>query len=351
MSKEEERKPETSSDSKLKKVRFVEEGREKSSTAKDPESRLSLIFDAIGRNGSMYRTITSNKPTITDKVINQKKGRGEKAVVDFYHQKQKSDDGKKRQKKKGTNYDYYFSDDITAKFIRLAEISEEAGSTLFEITVLLNDEANIELRNLDATPDAMSMIRRVYQWTYDSQLIQDAIVVIEECGSSRVDIAEEHEQLIDCGSNKKCPRLHIHVLTHLQENEVVRIKEQFLKKQKKRLQAKDYWDNEQLFTELHEIEEEDFGLVPEKQPDPDNEYWLNQFTRVKQGRKYLCIRLPISLDGADYITKLFGYSFSNDRHDTHIGLDGYPEVRRRLYEQSKGIDKRVMPERKSRKLR
>lgn len=314
-----------------KKVRIVPKGKSESLTEKASESRLRMIFDALQRNGSSYRTITCNKPTITDKVKHHKKGRGEKVIPNFFLNKQSSVAGKEKLKQKGKNSDYCSSDDFTSKYIRLAEISKEAGSTLYEITVLFNTKANVELRKVDEDKNTLTMIRKVYNWIYKSNLIKDAIIVIEECEKSFVSV-----------NKKTLPSLHVHILTHLDEREVVSVREGLLKNQRTRLQAKNYWDNKVLFNELHELEEEEFGKVPRDQPDPTNEYWLNQFTRMERGNKYLCVRLPISLDGADYLTKQFHRPFTRDRHDTYIGLEGHSEVRARLFEQSKGINKAVI---------
>jgi len=327
-----------------KKVRFVEEKSAKLSTEKGLESRLGIIFDAMARNGSSFRTITSNKPIITNKVLNPKKGRGESVITDFFYEKQKSDDGKKRPKVKDVNYDYSFSDDLTAKYIRLAEISKKAGSSLYDVTVLFNLKANAELREVDGNPNTVSMIRKVYNWIYESKLIKDAIIVLEECKNSKVRIKEIG---IDGEISKILPRLHVHILTHLNEGEVANVRKLLLKDQRTRLQAKDYWDNKVLFNGLHELEEEQFGKAPEIQPDPFNEYWTNQFTKRELGWKYLCTRLPISLDGADYLVKQFDNPFTKGRHDAHLGLEGYPEVRKRLYEQSKGINKVLLPKKES----
>jgi hypothetical protein len=327
-----------------KKVRFVEDKGAKSSTEKGPESRLGMIFDAMGRNGSSHRTITSNKPIITNKVVNPKKGRGESVVTDFFYDKQKSDEGKEILKKKDVNYDYSFSDDLTAKFIRLVEISEKAGSRLYDVTVLFNLKANAELREVDGNPDTVSMIRKVYNWIYESKLIKDAIIVVEECKNSKVSIKEIG---IDGEISKMLPRLHVHILTHLNEDEVANVRKLLLKDQRTRLQAKDYWDNKVLFNEFHEVEEEEFGKAPANQPEPYNEHWTNQFTKRELGRKYLCTRLPISLDGADYLVKQFGIPFCKGRHDAYLGLEGYPEIRKRLYEQSKGINKALLPKKES----
>ncbi len=335
--------------SKFKKGRFVERREAKRRTRASGESRLLLIFDAMGRNGSHYRTIIGNKPYITDKVISVKKGRGEKAVIDYYHQLRKRQTGKEALKKKGKNYDYSFSDDITAKFVRLAEISEAAGTCLYDVTVQLNDFANIELRDLDADIDACSMIRKVYQLVYDSQLIKDGIIVIEECDNSDVEFWSDNESSVILSDTQKLPRLHVHIITHLTEKEVQSLRDNFLKKQRSRILVKNYWDSEQEFTHLHEIEEEVYGKVPFAKPDPSNKHWMNQFTRKRFGKKYLYTRLPISLNYADYLTKQFHCGFTKDRTDTHIGLDGYPLVRERLAKLSKGIDKRVLPKRSSRR--
>lgn len=323
----------------LKRVRFVEETTAKPSTQKSFQSRLAMILDAQGRNGSSYRTITCNRPTITDKVLSPKKGRGESNIPDFFYSKQTRVDRRKTPKQKNTNYDYRFSDDLTAKFIRLAEISKEAGSTLYDVTVLFNLEANEELRRVDVDPKTVSMIRKVYNWIYESKLIKDGIIVVEECDNSKVIIKGTGGD-----ENKEMPTLHVHILTHLNEHEVSNVRGLLLKDQRRKLQAKDYWDNRVAFNELHELEEEDFGKIPENKPEPGNMHWLNKFTEKKRGRKYLCTRLPISLDGADYLVKQFNKPFTKGRHDAHIGLEGYPEVRKRLFEQSKGINKAVLPE-------
>ncbi|MGR5421482.1 hypothetical protein [Vibrio sp. PNB22_4_1] len=332
---------------KLKKSKSGEKRRTKKQTKVSGESKLALTFDARRRNGSYLRTIISPFPSITDRVTSAASGRGEKAIKDHFYEVLKRQTGKTPKKKTDTDYDYYFSDDMTAKYVRLAEISEAAGTSLYDVTVLLNDLANIKLRTVDAD-DIGSMIGKVRKWVYDSKLIKNGIIVIEECDNSDVGFWSNSERSVSLNDNQVLPRLHIHIITHLTKQEAQTLRDKFLKNKSSRILVKNYWDYKQEFTHLHDIEEETHGKVPFARPDPSNEHWLNQFTRKRFGKKYLYTRLPISLNYADYLTKQFHRGFTKDRTDTHIGLEGYKQVRERLAKLTKGSDPSVLPNRNTR---
>ncbi|UGA55422.1 hypothetical protein [Vibrio sp. VB16] len=287
---------------------FDHEGASVSMVEGKVEPMLAKGLRMMALNGSTYRTITSNRPTIDTPLIDPKKGNGQHKIKDTF--------GKKA---------YQHNDALTTAFILLKEKGAATRKDALFITVTLDDETNLKLRKQDKDVNKETMIRTVSRWFRAYNYMTDAIVVIEECPVSVV----KHE-------NDTYRRLHLHIVTTLNENERRMAEVGLLKDKCQQIQVKDTWLHRRPYTSDDEWEEEDFGPIPIDSIDPGAEYWLNAFVEEKVSRatgevyKEVCREFPVCLRGVDYMSKGIQKSIGRGNNYTLIGLEGYRERRSEL---------------------
>lgn len=272
------------------------------------EPRLAKGLRMMGLNGSAYRTITSNRPNIHTPLTLPKKGSGQHKLKNVF--------GKKA---------YQYNDALTSAYIVLQEKAALQRKDIFFITPTLDDETNLKLREQDVDSSKETMIRTVSRWFRAYDYITDAIVVMEECPDSVV----AHE-------NGVYRRLHLHIVTMLNDNERVMAERGFLRDKSMQLKVQDYWTDERLYTDDDEWEEEEFGPIPVDAVDPEAEYWLNTYVKENINKntgevtKIVYRQLPVCLRGVDYMTKGIQKPIGRGKNHTLIGLKGHRERREEL---------------------
>ncbi|RIZ56022.1 hypothetical protein AK966_05495 [Vibrio sp. PID23_8] len=139
---------------------------------------------------------------------------------------------------------------------------------------------------------------------------KDAISVLEECSNS---------SLVINGETFK--RLHVHILMVLSESEQEAVKKTLFRR---RLHKHTYvdvattWVSKWPYSDSDsdsdlvsvQIDEEQFGPIPQDKVDPNAEYWLNTYVKEVEyfGKKVKMIHrvLPVCMRAADYLSKSLG---------------------------------------------
>lgn len=276
---------------------------------KEGEPRLGKGLRMMGLNGSEYRTITSNRPNIDIPLTDPKKGNGQHGIEGVFSKKE-----------------YQYNDALTTAYIMLEEKASVQKKDIFFITVTLDDETNLKLRRQDADDSKEPMIRSVSRWLRAYDYITDAIVVIEECPDSVV----KHE-------NGEYRRLHLHMITMLNDNERTMAQSSLLRDKSTRVHIKDTWLDKRSYTDFDEWEEEEFGSIPVNAVDSDAKYWLNTYLLEKVSKtsgevtKIICRQYPVCLRGVDYMTKGIQEPIGRGRNYTLVGIKGLTKRREELY--------------------
>lgn len=272
------------------------------------EPRLAKGLRMLGLNGSEYRTITSTRPNISTPLTDPSRGSGQHKIERVFGMKS-----------------YQYNDALTSAYIILQEKASMQKKDTFFITVTLDNETTLKLRNLDADDTKETMIRTVSRWFRAYDYIQDAIVVMEECSDSMV----EH-------NNEVYRRLHLHIVTALNDNERNAAKRDLLKDKRIQIQVQDTWIDKRPYTEEDEWEEEEFGPIPVDVVDPNAKHWLNTYVRTKVDKvtgevtKEVCRQLPVCLRSVDYMSKHIQKAIGRGKNYTLIGLEGHRARREEL---------------------
>jgi hypothetical protein len=259
-------------------------------------------------NGSVYRTITRSRPNIYKPLTLPKKGKNQHKVNSVFGRKA-----------------YYYNDTLTSAYIILQDKALEQRKETFFITITLNDEINLKLREQDKDISEETMIRTVSRWLYPYDFITDAIVVIEECSDSSVDHTD--------GSY---PRLHLHIITILNNMQRKVAQLNLLRNKRMQLKIQNYWLDKRLYTEQDNWDEEEMGTIPANEIDPTAEYWLNTYVKEKMDKatgeviKIVYRKLPVCLRGVDYMSKSLQKPIGRGKNYTLIGLKGYRKRREEL---------------------
>ncbi|HAS6359173.1 TPA: hypothetical protein ACGUXQ_004675 [Vibrio vulnificus] len=275
-------------------------------TKGDP--RLAKGLRMMGLNGSAYRTITSIRPNIHTPLTAPKKGNGQHKVKDVF--------GKKA---------YQYNDALTSAYIILQEKAAEQRKDTFFITVTLDDATTMKLREQNVDKGKETMIRTVSRWFRAYDYITDAIVVMEVCSDSVVEYKDNNHR-----------RLHLHIVTTLNDNDSAMIRRDLLKDKRIQIQVQDTWTDKRPYTEFDEWEEEEFGSIPVGAVDPDADYWMNTYVRKIADKatgkitREVCRELPVCLRSVDYMSKSILKPIGRGKNYTLIGLEGHRERREEL---------------------
>lgn len=280
------------------------------------ESRLLKVWRLMETNGSALRTISADRPLIMTPLTPPKKGQNQHKVDKFFG-----------------NRPYYYNDTFGTAYYSMKEDSIPLYQEMCFITATFNDETNRKLRELDAEPNSKeTMIRKVQRWLRAYPYIKDAIFVIEEC--------HKGEKVIVGDQSFK--RLHVHLLTALTKDEQAQAKEKlFRKKIDRRVTLKTTWTSKRQYTELDELEEDQFGPIPEGDIDPKAEHWLNTYVAYENGKKLICIEQSGCLRAADYMSKSLGRQIGRGRNFGFIGLKGRDQLQKELSEKGMAILKEL----------
>lgn len=277
---------------------------------KSSEPRLAKGLRMMELNGSVHRSITSTRPSITKPLTAPKKGIGHHQIPREFGSKP-----------------YHYNDTFTAAFDVLKYKANKQKKEIYAVQATLDDDTNVFLRKLDSDDAAKAtMIRKVERWFRAYDYIADAIVVMEECSKSFVYV-----------DNVRCRRLHLHIVTMMNDNEREIARDELLRgKITQRVTIQDQWTDKREYTDDDEWEEEEAGPIPKNAIDPDAEYWLNTYVIEEANKvtgeviKKVCRRLPVCLRGVDYITKTIQQPIGRGKNYTFIGLKGRRERREEL---------------------
>ncbi len=274
----------------------------------DAEPRLAKGLRMMGLNGAEFRTITSTRPNIDTPLTSAKKSVGQHKIDNVFGSKS-----------------YHYNDSLTAAYIVLCEKSALLKKSVFFITVTLNDDINLKLRRMNSDISKETMVRTASKWFRAFDYITDAIVVMEECSKSVV----EHEKGV-------YRRLHLHIVTMLNDNELGKVQNGLFKDKRIQIQIQNTWTDKRLYSADDEWEEEEFGPIPVNAVDPDADYWLN--TNVKENvdkstgkvTKVVYREHPVCLRAVDYMSKTLQKPIGRGQNHTFIGLKERSERRREL---------------------
>ena len=275
---------------------------------KGREPSLAKGLRMMTLNGSVYRTITRTRPSIDTPLTLPKKGNNQHKINDVFVRKA-----------------YQYNDTLTSAYIILQDKASKQRKEIFFITITLNDEINLKLREKNNAVNEETMIRTVSRWLYPYSYITDAIVVLEECSNSFVD----HH-------NGSYPRLHLHIITMLNDRQRKVALCDLLRNKCMQLKIQNYWIDKRPYTELDNWEEEQFGHIPINEVDPTAEYWLNTYVKEKMNKttgeiiKTVYRKLPVCLRGVDYMSKALQKPIGRGKNYTLIGLKGYRKRREEL---------------------
>ncbi|MGR5429472.1 hypothetical protein ACPV56_05790 [Vibrio astriarenae] len=282
-------------------------------TSVEPLVAKGLVMAST--NGELNRTLTYKIPAIATPLTSVKKGKNQHHVEGVFKSKY-----------------YSYNDALTAHFAELKTLSSKNHQTLFFITIRLNDDANRLLRDVDSDSNKKPMINLVARWVRDFEAISDAIVVMEESPESFVTI-----------NGKKYKRLHIHIVTAMNEEDAQKARDELLRSKSNMTQVKSTWTLRREYTELDQLEEEDFGEIPGDTPDPSNEYWLNTHKRTtyseysNSSKTEVCRELPVCGRSVDYLSKDLATPIGRGQNFTVIGLKGSSKRRQQMYKQGQKI--------------
>ena len=273
----------------------------------DREPSLAKGLRMFTLNGSVCRTITCTRPSIDNPLTLPKKGNNQHKINDVFG-------------KKG----YQYNDTLTSAYIILQDKASKQRKDILFITITLNDEINLKLREQDDDDSKETMIRTVSRWLHLCDYITDAIVVIEECSKSFVD------------NNGRYPRLHLHIITILNDNQRKVVQRDFLRKKRMQIMVQSDWTDQRPYTEFDSWEEEEFGHIPVNKVDPDAKHWLNTYVKEKVNKatgeviKTVHRKLPVCLRGVDYMSKTLQKPIGRGKNYTLIGLKGHRKHREGL---------------------
>lgn len=292
---------------------IVHEAPEKESDEKRSHTSLGFALRLGQYSGSSLRTNSLNRPYIKTPLTRRKDGSGQHEIAGVFDKKQ-----------------YTYNDTLTAAYMELDKLANESRLEMCFITITLNDTTHRELKAIDAA-GKQTMITAVRKWFRAYPYIENAIIVMEECPNSRVETGDLVE-----------PRLHLHIITALNNNNLGMAEQELFKDKRVRGKVDLTWQQCRLYTELDELEEEQFGSAPVGKSDPTDEHWLNRYVKNDQfGNKQVCAELPICLRAADYLSKDLNKPIGRGENFTFIGLNG----RKALREDYSGKAKTMLQER------
>ncbi|WP_264875137.1 hypothetical protein [Vibrio agarivorans] len=287
----------------------------KSTSKNTDEAFIAKGLALACANGQLNRSITYNTPSISTPLTSPKRSKNQHSIESVYKSQR-----------------YCYNDALTAYFAELKTLASKNRQTLRFITINLNNEANIQLRDVDSDSNKKPMINLVARWIRGFEAISDAIVVMEESPESFVTIAV-----------KKHKRLHIHIVTVMDEEGVQKACDELLSSKSSMTQVKSTWTHRRPYTELDELEEEDFGDIPFDKPDPSNEHWLNTYKRTtyseysNSSKTEVCRELPVCGRSVDYLSKDLATPIGRGQNFTVIGLKGSSMRRQQMYKQGQEI--------------
>ena len=258
-------------------------------------------------NGSEHRTITLTRPNIDTPLTLAKKSNGHHKIDGVFG-----------------SQSYQHNDALSAAYTVLKDKAAVQRKDIFFITVTLDDATNLKLRRQNSDTSKETMVRTISRWFRAFDYITDAIVVLEECSKSVV----EHE-------NGVYRRLHLHIVTMLNDNERGKAQNGLFKDKRSQIQIQNTWTDKRLYTYDDEWEEE-FGPIPVNAVDPDADYWLNTYvqesvdTSTGEVIKVVCREHPVCLRSVDYMSKTLQKPIGRGQNHTFIGLKERSERRREL---------------------
>ncbi|MBR9873577.1 MAG: hypothetical protein GYB23_04820 [Vibrionaceae bacterium] len=281
-----------------------------------PEVRPPLSFVLAEYNGFWYRASTPRRPDIYTAIRKPNKG-------DLLHEIPRI----------FGSASYYHHDKLSTAFRILKSQANASHKEICLITATFNDDTNIKLRKLDADESNTSMAQRVTEWlrVLDKKGInKDAIVVLEECSDSSLVI-----------NGEEIKRLHVHILMVLSESEQIEIKKTLFRR---RLHTHTYvdvkttWKSKWKYSDSEEIEEDQYGSIPQGEVDPNAEHWLNTYVKEVEyfGKKVKMVHrvLPVCMRAADYLSKSIGTPIgSKGRNYAFRELKGREELQIELAKQ------------------
>lgn len=278
--------------------------------------RLPMGWALMIANGSWLRAITPRKHIITTPIKRPNKG-------DLLHEI----------KLALGIASYWYHDTLSVAYMLLNYLAAQSGKDICFITATFDDDTNAELHELDDDNSKKdTMLERISQWLRPLNkkgMMNDAIIVLEECPNSSLTI-----------KGQQFKRLHVHILTVLSESEQVEVKETLFRGRLHKHTGVDLrttWVSKWPYSVLEEIEEDQFGPIPQEAVEPNAEHWLNTYVKDVDyfGKKVKMVHrvLPTCMRAADYLSKSLGTPIGNKGRNYALkGLKGRAELQVQLAE-------------------
>lgn len=283
-----------------------------------PEVRPPLSFVLAEYNGFWYRASTPRRPNIYTPIRRPNKG-------DLLHEIPRTFGSKS----------YFYHDTLAVAYLLLKSLTNASDKEICLVTATFNDDTNIKLRGLDDDhSNDTTMVQRVVEWlrVLDKKgIMKDAIVVLEECSDSFLTI-----------NGQQFKRLHVHILTALSESEQVEVKKTLFRRRLHKhtgVDVKTTWVSKWPYTVSEEIEEDQFGSIPQGAVDPNAEHWLNTYVKDVKSPNGKVVKmvhrvLPVCMRAADYLSKSIGTPIGNKgRNYAFRELKGREELQIKLAKQ------------------
>lgn len=266
----------------------------------DCNSSLHKALMLRSLNGSDHRSITYTRPNTFPPIVHPKKDVGTQEFKHWFAKKKS----------------YCFNDHLTCGFLELVELSKQNKQEIQMLSVTFNDEINEWLRAVDARQHgsrtmSQTMARSVmgHGWKTGS------IIVLEE---------STEEIKLTIGNMKG---LHMHILTYGDDAAFERLKA-ILRRYGDRVHAESTWTDKRAYSPLDELEEEQFGEMPEGAVDERSIHWIGQYKKtMANGRTFVYTEHPVCLRSADYLSKALNTNIGRGRNFKFIGLEGAKQRR------------------------
>lgn len=200
----------------------------------------------------------------------------------------------------GKHHTYTYSDTFTAAHNVLASTARDLHQHLTAVTVTLNDETCLAIRNHQRGPAAC-----LAQRLKDAGWSVPTLLVIEKShNAANVDTSIKVYQT----------RLHAHLLTlttvdvkdddERGETSLRRILKHYATDDNNAVEVKTAYIAKRRYTDFDELEEEQFGEMPSVEGLSITGHWLNTWKQTNsRGEVDVCRRIPVNQGWADYLSK------------------------------------------------